>query len=220
MQRLRYTFFAAVWASIVIDLYRQRQAKGVEREISASRGPEESAAAWSSTTLTLTTAALLAAIAGSWELYQNIYRHWQRYDGYRWARARADELERPLIVVGDPEAGSTCRWFGAASGYGDVCMDLTGCPGAPKGVERVGGDAFPALARRPANSAVVFVSFVLEYVEDPAAFYAEVKRVAGCTENLRVLTVNPYTFCALSYAEDTYAARWRIFGLEPTVITG
>ena len=213
-RRFANAFFAAIWAMVAYEVYCQDRRSVAEREINAGR--DDSHPFPVRQILGVSIALLVTALL--WELYHNVYRHWQRYDGYRWARARADALERPLIVVGDPVAGATCRMFGAASGYGDVCMDLTGCPEAPSGVERVGGDARAALAKRPANSAIVFVSFVLEYVDDPAALYAEAKRVAGGTANLRVLTVHPYTLCAMDYAEETYATKWRIFSLEPTVV--
>ena len=168
---------------------------------------------------------LVFALA-AWELGQMFWRQYERKSGYAWARKRADELGRPLVVVGDPAWGDGSRALGRVAGYGEVCMDLTGCPGATvsdsnqdgrkgKPVRTVKGDALPALKEMEAGSAVVFCSFVLEYVDDPERMYREMVRVGGGPENVRALTVNPWTYTAMFHVGKGYATKWRVFSLEP-----
>ena len=59
----------------------------------------------------------------------------------------------------------------------------------------------PGLAN---DSAVVFVSCVLEYVSDPEAALQELKRIAGSSANLFVVFVEPWTLTAALYP----GARW------------
>src|SRR5437016_529718 len=84
----------------------------------------------------------------------------RRSDYYELALARAEALDRPLVVIGDPNAHVTRD----AYGYGDVCVDLNGCPSAPEGVRVVEADvSVPGSIPLPDDSAVVFVACVLEY---------------------------------------------------------
>jgi len=55
------------------------------------------------------------------------------------------------------------------------------------------------------NSAVVFVSCVLEYVTDIKAALREISRIAGSADNVFVVTVQPWTLTARLYP----GARWR-----------
>lgn len=169
---------------------------------------------------------VIVFVVAAWELCQNFLRQYQRKSGYAWARERADELGRPLVVIGDPAWGPSSRMLGAMAGYGDVCMDLTGCPGATvsdskqadrngQPVRTVKGDALPVLKEMDAGSAVVFCSFVLEYVDDPKQMHEEIVRVAGGSENARTLTVHPWTYTALFHNGEGYDTKWRIFSLEP-----
>jgi hypothetical protein len=54
------------------------------------------------------------------------------------------------------------------------------------------------------DSAVVFVSCVLEYVSDPEAALYELRRIAGSPENLFLVFVEPWTLTAALYP----GARW------------
>jgi len=54
------------------------------------------------------------------------------------------------------------------------------------------------------DSAVVFVSCVLEYVSDPEAALHELRRMAGTRDNLFIVFVEPWTFTAALYP----GARW------------
>jgi hypothetical protein len=59
------------------------------------------------------------------------------------------------------------------------------------------------------DSAVVFVSCVLEYVSDPQAAWREVLRMAGSPENVFLVRVQPWTATAALYpgARSTLARR-------------
>ena len=120
------------------------------------------------------------------------------------AAERARALNRPLIVVGDPDAGLHTR-IERAYGCGDVCVDLTGCPLCP--VARAHD-----LTRGPTpgvadNSAVVYVACTLEYVQDFAAAWREIQRMAGTTDNVFVVTVAPWTLTAALYPGATNKLR-------------
>jgi len=58
------------------------------------------------------------------------------------------------------------------------------------------------------DSAVVFVSCVLEYVSDPEAALHELRRMAGSPDNLFLVLVEPWTLTAVLYP----GARWAAMG--------
>lgn len=132
------------------------------------------------------------------------------------AQERAAATNRPLVVVGDPDAGAWTRFLWREYGCGSICVDLTGCPSCPVAIPaditrpvQFGPNAgeVAAVFRMsgtpdqivPANSAVVFVSCVLEYVPDPAAAWAEILRMAGSPENVFMAEVQPWTATAVLY---------------------
>lgn len=104
-------------------------------------------------------------------------------------------------VIGDPDAGMHTR-LRRAYGCGDVCVDAKGCPMCP--VVRVANIAAGPVPGLADNSAVVFVSCVLEYVGDLVAALTEIQRVAGDLENIYIVNVQPWTFTASLYP----GARW------------
>lgn len=132
------------------------------------------------------------------------------FTGQRWLRrrtsfaaaaGRALEIGRPLIVIGDPDAGAHTSWM-PAYGCGDLCIDLRGCP-------RCTNYHAADITRGPIadiadDSAVVFVSCVFEYVGDLDAARREVLRIAGDPANVFAITVQPWTFTAALYP----GARW------------
>jgi len=117
------------------------------------------------------------------------------------AARRAALLQRPLVVVGDPDAGTHTRIV-RAYGCGDLCVDINGCPLCP--VTRAVDITKGPVADLANDSAVVFVSCVLEYVSDPDAAARELKRIAGSSANLFVVFVEPWTLTAALYP----GARW------------
>ncbi len=120
---------------------------------------------------------------------------------YETAVRRAAELGRPLIVIGDPDAGAHTRLV-RAYGCGDLCIDLHGCPkcSVMQAADLTQGPV-PGVAD---DSAVVYVSCVLEYVADPAAALRELIRMAGTPENLFIVFVHPWSMTAALYP----GARW------------
>ena len=117
------------------------------------------------------------------------------------AARRAYELGRPLVVVGDPDAGAHTRLV-RAYGCGDLCLDLQGCPMCQvmQAADLTAGPV-PGIAD---DSAVVFVSCVLEYVSDPEAALRELQRMSGARENLFIVFVEAWTLTAALYP----GARW------------
>jgi len=129
----------------------------------------------------------IAGITALWEGGWWIRRRMLRTSTYAEARKLATKLNKPLIVVGAPDQHLT-------AGYdcGDVTVDLmkTSCPVA------IQADITKPLPFAD-DSVVVFVSCVLEYVNDINAAYAELERISG--GNLFVVRVEPWTLTAYLY---------------------
>lgn len=132
-----------------------------------------------------------------------LVRFRERSVAFRSAMERAVALDRRLVVIGDPDAGFHTR-FMRAYGCGDVCVDLNGCPKCPMTiVADITKGPVPGVAD---DSAVVFVSCVLEYVANVDNALKEISRMAGSPENAFVVTVQPWTLTARLYPQ----ARWRL----------
>ena len=148
---------------------------------------------------TLTRLALGGAILAEGGAALHRFEHRRRL--FEAAARRAAELGRPLVVVGDPDAGAHTRLV-RAYGCGDLCLDLRGCPmcRVMQAVDLTAGQV-PGVAD---DTTVVFVSCVLEYVSDPEAALREMQRMAGSHENLFIVFVEPWTLTAALYP----GARW------------
>jgi hypothetical protein len=131
----------------------------------------------------------------------SLHRFETRRRTYEAAARRAVEVGRPLIVVGDPDAGAHTRLV-RAYGCGDLCIDLHGCPQC-RVMQTADLTEGPVLGVAD-DSAVVYISCVLEYVADPAAALRELHRMAGSPENLFVVFVHPNSLTAALYP----GARW------------
>lgn len=147
-----------------------------------------------------TAAAIVLGCVAIYESAVAMERHRRRTTVYEQAMARAQALGRPLIVVGDPDAGCHTT-FKRAYDCGDVCVDLAGCAACPVDVA---ADITKPLPFEP-DSAVIYVSCVLEYVDDAPAAVRELVRVAGTQENLFIVDVDPDSLTALLYP----GANWR-----------
>ena len=130
-----------------------------------------------------------------------LIRFRERSLAFRTAAERADALGRRLIVIGDPDAGFHTRLM-RAYGCGDVCVDMNGCPRCPVTVV---ADITKKVPGVDDDSAVVFISCVLEYVADLNAALAEILRIAGSHDNIFLVFVQPWTLTARLYP----GARWR-----------
>jgi SAM-dependent methyltransferase len=147
-------------------------------------------------------AGVALAYTGLLEGAAAVVRLRERTAAFDAASERATALGRRLVVIGDPDAGASTRIIRAA-GCGDVCVDMNGCPRCPVTiVADITAGPIPGIAD---DSAVVFVSCVLEYVHDLNAALAEIARIAGSAENLFVVNVQPWTLTARLYP----GARWR-----------
>ena len=113
---------------------------------------------------------------------------------YKRAKARSARTGKPLLVIGDPDNGYGSRFFGPAYGCGDVCSDLTGCPRC----RRARKNALPhGLEDLPDDSHVVFISYVLEYVDKYPETVRELSRVGG--KDVFLLRVQPWCLTSLLY---------------------
>lgn len=128
----------------------------------------------------------LKAIA-AWEFFWWARRRMMRSHIYEVARAQADALGRPLVVVGAPDGGVT-----AGYGCGDVTIDIapSSCPGSLQ------ADITKPLPFAD-DSVVVVVMCVLEYVDDAEAALAELNRISG--GYLYVVRVEPWTLTSVFY---------------------
>lgn len=114
---------------------------------------------------------------------------------YEAAQARAAATGKPLLVVGDPMGGMTHADYG----YGDFCIDLTGCPGAPPGVRTAKVDLSTDRIPAADDSHVVFVCYVVECVPNIEHALSELRRVAGRPEDLIILALHPDEIAAWMY---------------------
>jgi hypothetical protein len=134
------------------------------------------------------------------EVAAALLRQRDRRTTFSAAQARARELGRPLVVVGDPHAGAWTSMM-PAYGCGDTCVDINGCPGCQTSHTV---DLAAAQVPQAADSAVVYSSCVLEYVPDPQRAWAELLRLAGAPENVFLVTVQSWTATSSFYP----GARW------------
>ena len=109
------------------------------------------------------------------DFFHWLQRIWKRVRYYQLAKQTAHALDLPLMVVGDPYGGPTNSVMGAFYGCGDVTVDIQGsrCP------HTIQADLTEALKTLPDRSYVIFVSLVLEYVDNLAACFKELQRVSG-----------------------------------------
>jgi len=146
---------------------------------------------------------LLTKIALGLAAYEGAHafaRFADRRSTFAAAQQRAKELDLPLVVVGDPDAGLHTRLWRAYD-CGDLCIDLNSCPACSK---TIGLDLTKESIPVATGGAVVFESCVLEYVDDLPAAWAELKRVAGGNENLFTVRVSPWSFTSRLFA----GAKW------------
>ncbi len=95
---------------------------------------------------------------------------------FRAAIERAKATNKPLLVVGDPDAGLVTRHIGRDYGCGVECTDLIGCGSCERSLE---GDLVEVLENFNDNARVIFVSCVLEYVPSLEDAERELGRVSG-----------------------------------------
>jgi hypothetical protein len=171
--------------------------------------------------LVLVAAALAAAAA--WRFRDVLFlRRRRKREMFARACARAAALGRLLVVVGDPASGAPWeRWvlhplLAPAYGYGDVCLDVSGCPGAPARVQTNarGTELCEALASMAADEFVVFESGTLEYLRRLPEVVAHLRRVAG--GNANIFTVRPRgTTKTYPDRHGTFRRQWNVVSAPP-----
>lgn len=127
------------------------------------------------------------AAAAAWEALWWLRRRSLRGDVYQQALSHARALGRPLVVVGAPDGGVT-----AGYGCGDVTLDIceSSCP------VHLQLDVTQPLPL-PDDCCVVFVSCVLEYVDNLCAAVSELMRISG--GRVHCVRVEPWTLAAYLY---------------------
>jgi hypothetical protein len=123
-----------------------------------------------------------------------ILRKLNRRRVFRMAKQRAEAVGLPLLVIGDPYNGLMSIATGPDYGCGDLCLDLTGCPRCPVGSKSKLEDACSHLNF---DNYVVFISCVLEYVDDLPLIMKYLNRMNP--DNLFVVNVEPYSLTAYLY---------------------
>lgn len=137
---------------------------------------------------------------------------------FKLARERANLLGKPLMVIGEPDAGYTNRLLGADYPCGDITLDLKVSAKCKK-VGASEGDVHDTLPTFADNSHVIFVSYVLEYVRDLDSIVSQLSRIAGSSKNLFVVYAKPYTLwsrLSRSSSPSDPIARNVITGAPPT----
>lgn len=143
----------------------------------------------------------------SYELFVAlVIRRQQRRDVYNAAVARANATQKSLVVVGSPDGSLTHTLVGRDYDCGELCIDERGCPKCSVQAVAALSQVLPTL---PDNSAVIFVSDKLEYVDDMPSVLRELQRVSG--GDLFVSRVAPWTLTAFLAP----GARRRVFKAPP-----
>jgi hypothetical protein len=153
------------------------------------------------TVIGIAVAAIIVVIFN--ELGQSYYRNYCRSYYYKMAAKHALKIGKPLIVLGCPHNGLEAKLHGPAYGPGNFTIDISGCT---KGIcedvmERSALKSFKAFLD---NSCVVFISCVLEYLEENEIKQTiqEIERVAGDQKNIFVVTVGTSSLSAYYYTSN------------------
>jgi hypothetical protein len=145
------------------------------------------------------------------ELAQGLIRQKNRQKIFYQAQNRSNNTSKPLLVYGDPFYGIGSRFFNMfmeGYGCGDETVDLTGCPGCSNGKK---SDILAHLKTKESNSQVIFISCVLEYVDNIDQVIKEIKRVAGSMDNIFIVTVGSLSLSSYLYQEDDYKAKQIVY---------
>lgn len=106
----------------------------------------------------------------------NAYRQYRRHTQYNRAWKLSRELNKPLLVIGDPDNGFMGKIMHLNYPCGDVCLDIVGCKKCNNAIK---GDALRELKKMDTDSYVIFESCVLEYIKNNRDVLEEMKRVSG-----------------------------------------
>ena len=134
-----------------------------------------------------------------------IYRKIRRKNIYEQAVEKSKETGKRLFIIGDPHNDNKSLDGKADYGCGDICLDKeTGCDLCPNGVKDSLENFLPKLQD---NSYVIFVSCVLEYVDNFEMVKNELMRVSG--EDLFIVNIEPNTFKTILFPNLGYGGKFK-----------
>lgn len=145
-----------------------------------------------------------------YELNDTLDRHRRRRMLCNMARERAKELNRPLIIVGDPHNGNG-TYINAVimgQGYGyqvmddEKLIDLYPCASCQNKPNTLKGDLCDELKKLNTDSCVIFVCLTLEYINNLADTVIELYRVTGSYRNLYINYIDRYALSHTLYKHN------------------
>jgi hypothetical protein len=110
------------------------------------------------------------------------------------AKERSIKTGLPLLVVGDPYNGLASIVTGIDYGCGDICIDLTGCNKCPSKIKE---KLENVVQRIDLNGYIVFISCVLEYVDDLPLIVSYLNKMDP--KNLFIVSVEWYCLMSRFY---------------------
>lgn len=138
----------------------------------------------------------------------------RKHDIYQLAKDVANKKDKLLMVIGDPLNGSlphryfTHKVFGPPYGYGDLCIDLNGCPENTD--NSIKSKLEDIIYKFHTNSYVIYISQTLEYI-DPHHLQFVLKHLSRVSNN-DLFIVN------MTFRNDQYSDRHQRFKRQ-TVFT-
>jgi len=129
-----------------------------------------------------------------YQIIVNIKLKLKRRNLFKLAEARSKSTGKKLVVVGDPDNGLASKFTGRDYTCGDICVDITGCPGCPNGVK---SDLESYLKTIDLNEHIIFISCTIEYIPDITTILKDLSRVPP--ENLFVVNVQWYNLVCYYY---------------------
>ena len=130
----------------------------------------------------------------AYEFIVTLYRKRNRTSLFKEAQNRANETNKKLLVIGDPDNGFASIASGADYGCGDLCIDLTGCPKCPKSIKTKLEDI---ISKINLNEYVIYISCVLEQVDDLPKILSYLNKVDP--KDLYVVMVGWYSLTSYFY---------------------
>jgi len=137
---------------------------------------------------------------------------------YYLARNRANQLERPLVVLGGPKQGNILRRiFPASWGSGDVCIGTDGEPcrdcvrmkEPDKGCKLVSAvNPVAYLQEVPEDSVVIYDATGIENASNPEALVTAMYRAAGDSRNIFVPQIHKRSWTSQRLTALVQTKRW------------
>ena len=160
---------------------------------------------------------LVVTIIVMWDVL--VQRNYRRFMLSRRAQRVAARTGKPLLVIGSPYlggiSGTIAKWLGLYP-CGDICVDIQGCQTCPN---QSSMHAEQFLALQKPDSHVIFISCVLEYIDDIEGTIEQLRRVSG-GDLFVVFIDNPIDFLMSGSYIDVSTGqyiqrRWKILAAPP-----